>query len=198
MTLSVKIGETPIEVVEEPTGPITVKIGPTIEKPQPVTIRLLIRKTIDGNIMISDHPDVDIVIMPKTKKITVFPKEKITDKVYDIQDRFFKFLASNGVVVLNSVQNGSVYGSMEATYPESEESSALETVLYVISKHIQEESQYFNIDDDFEEEFEKSLTEPDEDDSTELGEVPHADQKGSIRPGYIYSPYGISSLYRYE
>ena len=55
-----------------------------------------------------------------------------------------------------------------------------------------------NIDDEFEKEFEDSLTDPDEEESTELGEVPHADQKGSIRPGYIYSPYGISSIYRYE
>ena len=87
---------------------------------------------------------------------------------------------------------------MEARYPESQEASPLETVLYVVGKFIEEESQYFNLDDELEEEIEKSLTDPDENDSTELGEIPHSSQKGSIRPGYIYSPYGISSIYRYE
>jgi hypothetical protein len=187
MALTVKIGDAATES-EESEAP----------KLPPVTIRLNIKKTVDGNVLISDHPDVDIVITPKNKKIIVFPKEKISDKVYDIQDRFFKFLGRKGVILLDSIQGGNVYGSMEASYPPSEDVSALESVLLIVFKFMQEESRYFEIDEEFEEEFEKSLTEPDEDDSTELGEVPHADQKGSIRPGYIYSPYGISSIYRYE
>ena len=93
------------------------------------------------------------------------------------------------------------YGSMEAQYPPptpDQGFSTVQAVLLVISKFIESESEYFLVDDEFEKEFEDSLTDPDEDESTELGEVPHADQKGSIRPGYIYSPYGISSIYRYE
>ena len=90
---------------------------------------------------------------------------------------------------------------MEAKYPPPKQDqgySTLQVVLLVISKFIESEADYFNVDEEFEEEFEQSLTDPDEDESTELGEVPHADQKGAIRPGYIYSPYGISSIYRYE
>ena len=181
---------------------LTVKIGDPdakeAPKAPPVKIRLNIRKTVDGNILISDHPDIDIVIVPKNKKIMVFPREKISDKVYDIQDRFFKLLGAKGVIARDSIQGGSVYGTIEANYPEGDTASALETALYVIGGFIKEESRYFNIDEEFDEEFERSLTEPDENDSTELGEVPHHSQKGSIRPGYIYSPYGISSVYRYE
>lgn len=90
---------------------------------------------------------------------------------------------------------------MEAKYPPptpDQQFSTLELILLVVSKFVEDESDYFNVDEEFEKEFENSLTDPDEDESTELGEVPHGDQKGSIRPGYIYSPYGISSIYRYE
>ena len=33
------------------------------------------------------------------------------------------------------------------------------------------------------------LTDPDEESSTELGEVPHDDSKGNLKPGYNYGPY---------
>jgi hypothetical protein len=39
------------------------------------------------------------------------------------------------------------------------------------------------------------LLHPDKTDSTELGEVPQAVEKGSIRPGYIRDPYSLNYLY---
>lgn len=190
---------------------ITIKIGAAAqaqidapdEKPknEPITIKLTVRKTLDGNIVVSDHQDIDIVINPAENKIIAFSTDKRSDKVYDVQDRFFNFLAKKGIIDRSKIQSGSVFGSMEAKYPAAtpdQQFSTLEVLLLVISRFIEDESDYFNVDDEFEKEFEESLTDPDEDESTELGEVPHADQKGSIRPGYIYSPYGISSIYRYE
>ena len=186
MALTIKIGDdAPLEKAEAPLHP-------------PVAIRLNIKKTVDGNIMIFDHPEIDIAIMPEKKKIIVFPKEKISDRVYDVQDRLFKFLGRKGTIVLSSIQGGNIYGSMQATYPESETTSPLQAVLLVTEKFIQEEEDYFRISDKMEADLEADLTAPDDQDSTELGEVPHSSQKGSIRPGYIYSPYGISSIYRYE
>ena len=41
-------------------------------------------------------------------------------------------------------------------------------------------------------ELEDSYTDPDDEESTELGEVPHKEKKGSIDPGY--KPYGL--IYR--
>ena len=41
------------------------------------------------------------------------------------------------------------------------------------------------------------LVDPDAENSTELGEVPHEEKKGSLIPGYIRGPYGMTSFYRY-
>ena len=185
MTLTVKIGD---QAEEEPGAPTHA----------PIAVQLNIRKTVDGDILIFDHPDIDITIVSKGNKIVAFPKERISDKVYGIQDRLFKALFEKGVIKQDSVQGGSVYGSMCAVYPDSEEVDILQVLLLVISKFIKEEKKFVDFDDEIEAEWEESLIEPDEDESTELGEVPQASQKGSIRPGYIYSPYGISSIYRYE
>ena len=48
---------------------IKIKIG-TKNKVEPVTrkFELKIRKSLDGNLMIFDHADIDIVIMPSKKK----------------------------------------------------------------------------------------------------------------------------------
>ena len=38
------------------------------------------------------------------------------------------------------------------------------------------------------------FTEPTDEDSTELGEVPQSTEKGSIRPGYNHDPYWMSYM----
>ena len=195
MAVTVKIGSDAIE--QDQLG------QQEAEKPQhePRSIGLDMRQTLDGNVVVRDHPDIDIVINLSERNIVAFSTDKRSDKVYDVQDRFFNFLAENGIIDRSKIQGGSVYGSMEAKYPPQqpgEKHSNFQRILLVITKFIESESDYFNVDEEFEKEFERSLTDPDEDESTELGEVPHSDQKGSIRPGYIYSPYGISSIYRYE
>ena len=184
MALTIKIGHDEISAEE-------------IKTPQ-ATLNINVRKTLDGNIAMFDHRDVDIIISPTRKTIIVFPKERSSDKIYDVQNRLFHFLRGKGVIVPNTVQAGDVFGSMQATYPENNDVSSLQTVIFVISKFLEQEKDKFSTYDEFDEEFEQAYTDPDEDDSTDLGEVPQASQKGSIRPGYIYSPYGISSVYRYE
>ena len=115
-----------------------------------------------------------------------------------MQNRLFQFLREKGVIVLNSIQGGDIFGSLQATYPDNDTVSSLQTALLVISRFLEDEKEKYAVYEEFEEEFEDRYTDPDEDESTELGEIPHSSQKGSIRPGYIYSPYGISSVYRYE
>ena len=44
---------------------IVIKMG---DKPD-LVIRLDARKTMDGNIIIQDHPYMDVIISPKNKKI---------------------------------------------------------------------------------------------------------------------------------
>jgi hypothetical protein len=188
MALTIKIGDSEEEAEQQRQAPVH----------NPIPIRLNIRKTVDGDVLIFDHPSVDISISSKTSKIVVFPKARITDKIYDIQDRFFKALFEKGLVKQDSVQGGNVYGSMEAAYPDSEEVDVLQLIILTISKFVEEEKKFVDFDDQVEKEWEEGLLEPDVDDTTELGEIPQSTQKGSVRPGYIYSPYGISSIYRYE
>ena len=186
MALTVKIGDAAEEAKEEKP------------KYKPLPINLNIRKSVDGKLMVRYHPDVDIVILTDLKKVVIFPKEKLCDKVYDVQDRILKYLVNKGLVHPSSIQGGGVYGALEGAYPESDEPNTLNLILLALSQFIEEEKQYIEIADNYEKEWEEGLTDPDREDSTELGEVPQETQKGSIRPGYIYSPYGISSLYRYE
>ena len=182
---------------------LTIKIGQGLDLPGEIKIpqaslKINIRKTLDGNIAMLGHRDIDIVVSPTKRTIVAFPKERSTSKVYDVQNRLFHFLRGRGVIIASTVQAGDVFGSLQAEYPESEDVSSLQTVVFVVSKFLRQEEDEFQTFDEFDDEFEDSYTDPEEDESTELGEIPHADQKGSIRPGYIYSPYGISSVYRYE
>jgi len=61
------------------------------QKPN-IKLQLDIRRTLDDNLIISDHPDVDIVVYIKESKIVLFPKEVLSEVVYDTQDRFFRFM----------------------------------------------------------------------------------------------------------
>ena len=84
---------------------IKIKIG---SKPAPPKIErnfeLKIRKTLDGNLMIFDHADIDIVILPTKNKVLALPKETMTDAVYGAQNRLFAHLKRKGVIDLTSVQ----------------------------------------------------------------------------------------------
>ena len=58
------------------------------EKPAKLfSVKLKARRTLDGNIIVSDHPDVDVVIMPEKKKVIVFSKDNFDDHIYQTQDR---------------------------------------------------------------------------------------------------------------
>ena len=59
---------------------ITIKVGKAAQEQPPKpsisgTARLKAKKTLDGRIMISDHTDIDIVIMPTESKIITFSKQ---------------------------------------------------------------------------------------------------------------------------
>ena len=77
--------------------PISLKIIEG-DAPKIVTLELKARKTLDGNIMIFDHHDMDIVLMPEKSKIVTFAKNDFSDMVYAAQDRLFEFLKRKGVV----------------------------------------------------------------------------------------------------
>jgi hypothetical protein len=69
--------------------PVSIKIGkpaaPPEEKPV-VTVNLNIRKTLDGDIMIFDHADIDIIIMKEKQKVVAFAKDIMSEVVYGAQE----------------------------------------------------------------------------------------------------------------
>ena len=200
-----------VEIVDEATtpDPITIRIGDKAAAPPPPApppkpklqkkISLNARKSVDGNLMIFDHDDLDIVIMPAKNKVVAFPKDGITDSIYPAQDRLFYHLVKKGIVESNSVHGGNVYGSMEGSIVASYDNTVdpIEMAVFLVGQFVKEETPYYSLFKKQEKELHQDLTNPDDEDSTELGEVPHQEKKGSLRPGYIRGPYGMTSFYRY-
>ena len=175
--------------------PISLKIIEG-DEPKIVNLELKARKTLDGNIMIFDHQEMDIVLMPEKSKIVTFAKNDFSDMVYAAQDRLFEFLKRKGVVDYESIQGGSVYGSLEGMIPKPKDETinSIDYAIYGVYKFLKEEKPYYNYLDQYEEMLDDYFTKPTEEDSTELGEVPQAVEKGSIRPGYNYEPYWMSYM----
>jgi len=161
-----------------------------------LNLELQARKSLDGNILIFDHKEIDIVIMPLKRKIVTFAKAEINDSVYEVQNRFFNFLKRKGVVDYESIRGGNVYGSIEGLIPEAAdpEINVYDYALYGVYSFLKEETPYYNYMDEYEKMLDDYFVNPTEADSTELGEVPQAVEKGSIRPGYNHEPYWMSYM----
>tara|TARA_Y100000004_G_C8783158_1_gene355883 strand:- start:40 stop:579 length:540 start_codon:yes stop_codon:yes gene_type:complete len=175
---------------------ITVKIG---RENQTALVRLEMdmRKSVNGDLMIFDHGDIDIVLSPSSNKVVAFPKDTMNDLVYGAQNRLFAHLRKKGLVIPESIKAGAFYGSFEATMgePFKESLNAAKLTLINICGFINEERPYFESTEAIISMTDDELIHPDKEDSTELGEVPQAAEKGSIRPGYVRDPYALSYLY---
>ena len=176
--------------------PITVRIGKANTKKE-ITLELNIRRSLNGDFMIFDHGDIDIVLSEKNNKVMAFPKNSATDLVYGAQNRLFEFLLKKGLITPESVQAGSVFGSMEALLQEgySEEIVPAKYAIINIHKFIEEERPYFESVEAMTTLDKGRLVEPDKEHSTELGEVPHEAEKGNIRNSFLRDPYYYSYMY---
>jgi len=186
---------------------VTIKVGAEANAPEaaaaealPVqaTMELNMRKSLNGDVMIFDHPDIDIVILTEKRKVLALAKDLMSDAVYETQDHLFKYLYKKGIVVIDSVKGGNVYGSIEGVIQESiqEGVDAVQSAIFTIGKFIEEERPYFEYEQKYKQQEDEYLVDPDAEHSTELGEIPHSDKKGSIRPGWVRGPYGMYDLYR--
>ena len=165
---------------------IKVKIGPS---PKIMEFKLNARKALNGDIMIFDHADIDIVIKPKKKKIVAFAKDIMSEVVYGAESRLFEFLRKKGIIEIDSIQGGNVYGSLEGLIMESDELDPIKVSLYNISNWMDEERPYFDSTRAHDEMMDDQLLNPDDDESTELGEVPHEEKKGSLVYHSMFAPY---------
>jgi len=188
MAINIKISQPKREVIR-----ITVDEH---EKPDAsIKMDLKARRTLDGNVLIFDHKDIDIVLMPSSKKIVTFAKDVLGDDVYEAQNRLFSYLFKKGIVSQDSIQGGNVYSSMEAKILESKKYNTTQVALFGIGKFLEEEKPYLEFEKAFEKAEEERLAEPGPEDSSEFDPERHDAQKGSLRPG-TNAPYGISSIYR--
>jgi len=153
------------------------------EKPSSLKMSLKIRRTLNGHLVIADHPDVDIVVQPEEMKIVAFPKTLMSDDVYATQSRLFDYLMKNGVITRDSVRGGNVYGALEGVIGSPTKLINIDEVaVFAIGKFLEEERPSFTYEKAVEKKEEERLTEPDVEDSTELGEIPQEAEKGSIIP----------------
>jgi hypothetical protein len=172
----------------------------TLTKPQAI-VRLKARKTMAGDIMIYDHPEFDVVISPTANKILALSKEQYGSQIYAAQSRLFDFLAKHGVVDASTVHGGNIFGSLEGLLVEVEEKqkedvNSTQAAIYSVAKFFEGERGHYGEIDRFEDEWEKELTDPSDEDSTALGKVPHEPRQGTNNkwPGST-AAYGLVGYY---
>ena len=150
--------------------PLKIKLGSP--PPPQATITLQARKTLDGNILISDHHKMNIVIVPAENKITTIPKPYVGDNVYEYQKDLMDHLFRGGVITYDSIQGGPSFGVLEGFYAaDVEEVDPVQVALLEIEGFIRATH-----DDDYEAEeykqdIEDRFTDPTPEDSTALGAV---------------------------
>lgn len=153
---------------------------PVLEEP-PMKVSLLMRRGLDGRLMIYEHEHIDIVYLPDKMKVVAFAKQDYSDIIYETQNRLFNFLVKKGMCAPESVQGGNVYGALEAKMFKSKDNLPLEHLFVLnLRKWLDSEKPALEMDKKYNERFTDMLTQPDLEDSTELGEVPQEEEKGSI------------------
>ncbi len=164
------------------------------DRPPQERKKIKVVKTLSGNFIVSDHPEVDFLVIPATERVVVYPKKTSNSRTYAIQDKFFKFLIDSGVVAPESVVGGDTFNSIEAIaeQPIDEEISATQVLLFMIAKFIENEAPTF-MGYSWEELVKDRYTNPSEEESTELDSIPLPDQKrNSVAnfTAYMYNSIG--------
>lgn len=174
---------------------VGIKINPTvginIVNPNLKTIEfeMNMRNALNGDLMIFEHKEIDIIVMREKKKVVAFAKEMMSEVVYGAESRLMEHLRKSGIIEYDSIQGGNVYGSLEGKIHESEERDSIKSAIYQIHKWMQTEAPYMESVQGHDEQMEDALLHPDAENSTELGEVPHEEEKGGILQHGIFSPY---------
>jgi hypothetical protein len=153
------------------------------------------RKSLNGDFMIFDHDLIDIVVSRDSLKISTFPKKVISEETYSIQVNLLNLLAASGVVDRGSIKSGSVHSSLEASILESVEDdvSSFQMTLLEVFNFLQEEAPNMKSRDMYKDTLQNFFLDPDQEESTELGEVPHKEKKGSM--DHQVRPYGYQYMY---
>jgi len=147
------------------------------------------REALNGDLMFMDHKDIDIILMKEKKKIVAFPKDLMSEVVYGAESRLMEYLRKKGVIQFDSIQGGNVYGSLEGKILESKEKDEISLTVFELNEWIKSELPRTARKEKYTQQIKNTELHPDEDLSTELGEVPHAEEKGSIKQNSLFAPY---------
>ena len=184
MPLNVTIGNpTP----EEKPPDLTVEFKG--EEKETLEYQLKLRAALNGDLMILDHKDIDIIVQPQNNKVVTFAKEILSDVVYGAESRLLEYLRKQGIIEYDSIQGGNVYGSLEGKIMSSTTHDSIKATILNIAEWMKTEQPYMKGVTAYEEMEDDALIDPDNADSTELGEVPQEPKKGSIDPQTIFAPY---------
>lgn len=175
--------------INPPEDPNLIRIeivDPNVDK---LIFSIQARRALNGDIMIFDHKDIDIVVMDKEKKVVAFAKDLMSEVVYGAESRLMEHLRRFGIIEYDSIQGGNVYGSLEGKIHESKDLDAIKMSLYQISQWMDSEKPAMEALESHDDMFDDALTAPNVENSTDLGEVPHGEEKGSIKKHGLFSPY---------
>jgi hypothetical protein len=151
--------------------PLTLKLGDAAKPPQ-ATVELQVSKTMGGNLLITDHEKIDILIVPEQSKISTMPKLYVGDDVYEYQRDLLDSLFHGGVIDPDRVQGGVRFGVLEAFMAEPvEDVDPVQIALLEIEKYIKKTLGEEIKADEYDKNIEDRFTDPDEKESTEYGEI---------------------------
>tara|TARA_B100001123_G_C14982279_1_gene896133 strand:+ start:231 stop:806 length:576 start_codon:yes stop_codon:yes gene_type:complete len=184
MPLNVTIG-TPDQPEKQPDLRVELK-G---EEKETLNFQLKLRSALNGDLIILDHKDIDIVVQPKNNKVVAFAKEILSDQVYGAESRLLEFLRRQGIIEYDSIQGGNIYGSLEGKIMESETHDPVKATVLNIAEWMKTEEPYMEGVTAYEEMEDDRILDPDNEHSTPLGQVPQAAEKGSISGDNIFAPY---------
>lgn len=184
MPLNVTLGDTP---PEEKQADLTVEFKG--EEKETLEFQMRLRSALNGDLIILDHKDIDIIIQPQNNKVVAFAKDILSDVVYGAESRLLEYLRKNGIIEYDSIQGGNVYGSMEGKIMTSSTYDSIKSTILNISEWMKTEQSYMRGVTAYEEMEEDALVDPDNEDSTPLGQVSQKSKKGSIDPQTIFAPY---------
>ena len=89
-----------------------------------------------------------------------------------------------GLVLPETIQGGDVYFSLEGLIVESENKiNPIDLTIANLGQYLEEETEFLDRQQEYERNLRRRLYAPDDEESTELGEVPHKELKGNIPKG---------------
>ena len=181
--------------------PITIKINDAeaaIEKKEPqASVSLKISKSLSGNLIISDHDYLDIIIDPTQHKIITLPNPQADKDVFSYQQDLFRHLFHKGLVENPAPEGGMSYGVVEASYTPSSDAEvdSVQSILYQLEKYLQMVDLQNSEAEEYDDNIEDRFTDPPPGEYTPYGSVPPYQDtpqgsQDSYNPAYAYAGYG--------